>query len=350
MPRPKKPPRLALRKYADGTRRWEIRDGERSIRTGFLEENIEDAEARLANYISEKRKPATKDRHSNELLVADVLIAYRQAKAHLIARPKELDSRLGFINEFFGAMPLSDVRGESCRDYAAHRPAQAARRELEDLRAAINHWHREFGLDIAPKITLPEKAAPRTRWLTRSEAARLLRAANALKRSRPAQYSHLIRFILIGLYTGTRHEAICRLQWRANTGGGHADLERGVLYRRAEGQRETAKRKPPMRLPRKLIGHMRRWHRADGPVPFIIHRGGEPVGRIERSLRTAADLAGLSNDVTAHTFRHTRATWLAQVGVPVWEAAGSLGMTVEMFERTYGHHHPDFQRAAADAY
>ena len=38
-----------------------------------------------------------------------------------------------------------------------------------------------------------------------------------------------------------------------------------------------------------------------------------------------------------------------QNGADLWETAGFLGMTVEMLESRYGHHHPDFQRQAADA-
>jgi hypothetical protein len=36
-------------------------------------------------------------------------------------------------------------------------------------------------------------------------------------------------------------------------------------------------------------------------------------------------------------------------GVPIWQAAGYLGMSAEMVERTYGHHHPEYMRAAAQA-
>jgi hypothetical protein len=35
-------------------------------------------------------------------------------------------------------------------------------------------------------------------------------------------------------------------------------------------------------------------------------------------------------------------------GVPIWEAAGFLGMSPEVLQDTCGHHHPDYlQRAAA---
>ena len=36
-----------------------------------------------------------------------------------------------------------------------------------------------------------------------------------------------------------------------------------------------------------------------------------------------------------------------QRGTDLWEAAGFLGMSAETLERTYGHHHPDFQSQAA---
>jgi len=33
-----------------------------------------------------------------------------------------------------------------------------------------------------------------------------------------------------------------------------------------------------------------------------------------------------------------------QQGSHVWDAAGYLGMSPEVLERVYGHHHPDFQQ------
>jgi hypothetical protein len=39
-----------------------------------------------------------------------------------------------------------------------------------------------------------------------------------------------------------------------------------------------------------------------------------------------------------------------QAGVSVWNAAGFLGMTPETLQRVYGHHHPDYQREAVEAF
>jgi hypothetical protein len=38
-----------------------------------------------------------------------------------------------------------------------------------------------------------------------------------------------------------------------------------------------------------------------------------------------------------------------QRGVPMWDAAGYLGMSRETLERVYGHHHPDYLKAAMEA-
>jgi len=71
------------------------------------------------------------------------------------------------------------------------------------------------------------------------------------------------------------------------------------------------------------------------------------VQSVKTAFETAVQLAKLSGKVTPHTLRHTAATWLMRAGVDKWEAAGFLGMSVEMLDRVYGHHHPDHLRAAA---
>jgi hypothetical protein len=40
---------------------------------------------------------------------------------------------------------------------------------------------------------------------------------------------------------------------------------------------------------------------------------------------------------------------MMQNGADVWEAAGFLGMTPDLLQNRYGHHHPDFQHKAAKA-
>jgi integrase len=76
----------------------------------------------------------------------------------------------------------------------------------------------------------------------------------------------------------------------------------------------------------------------------------EPVIGIKKAFARAVKDAGLGCDVTPHVLRHTAATWLMQAGVDPWEAAGYLGMTIEMLSQRYGHHHPAHLERARNAF
>ncbi len=39
-----------------------------------------------------------------------------------------------------------------------------------------------------------------------------------------------------------------------------------------------------------------------------------------------------------------------QSGADTWAATGDLGMTVQVLERVFGHHHPDHLRDAVEAF
>ena len=58
----------------------------------------------------------------------------------------------------------------------------------------------------------------------------------------------------------------------------------------------------------------------------------------------------MGQTMSPRTLRHTAATWLMQPGTDVWEAAGYLGMTIEMLSQRYGHHHPDHLSGARMAF
>lgn len=82
-------------------------------------------------------------------------------------------------------------------------------------------------------------------------------------------------------------------------------------------------------------------------MDHFVEWQGASVRSVKTGFKTAVTLAKLSGKVTPHTLRHTAATWLMQAGVDKWEAAGFLGMSIEMLDRVYGHHHPDHLRTAA---
>ena len=267
--------------------------------TGCGADDRRGAEAALAQYISTKHLAEAQagTRPPAHIPVADVLGLYGRDVAPNHSRPRETARRIATLLGYFGDKVLSDVNGVLCRAYVEHRGASAAaRRELEELRAAINHHRREGLCSAIVEVTLPEASAGRERWLTREEAARLLWAAwryREVQKGKPTgrrSRQHIARFILVALYTGTRAGAICGAALQPTIGRGWVDVARGVFYRRAEGERETKKRKPPVPLPPELHGHLRRWKRRG--QRFAVEWLGEPVSSIKKAFRAARRMLG----------------------------------------------------------
>jgi integrase len=348
---------------------WIIKDGDRHIATGRVASPSEtkpprEAEQALADYIARKYQPERRRQDIEDIDCADVLSIYLSD----IGEPGdqfEIEARIERLNEFWGGKKLSKVSAQTCSAYVKHRGNRGgARRDLETLRAAINHHAKEGFHRGAVRVSLPPKGEARDRWLTRKEAAALIwhcwrhrekqTIHSGMSKGDPVSTSrrplrHIARFILIGLYTGTRAGAIASASPDAEPGRSYVDLERGIFYRKPIGKRATKKRQTPAPIPPRLLAHLRRWRDRKLIASCFVEFNGKPVASVKKGFKTAVGLASLPGHVTPHTLRHTAATWLMQRGVPIWEAAGFLGMSPEVLQDTYGHHHPDYLHGAAAA-
>jgi hypothetical protein len=166
-------------------------------------------------------------------------------------------------------------------------------------------------------VSLPPKGEARERWLTRKEAAALIwhcwryrekqtihsgssRGETVRTDRRPLK--HIARFILIGLYTGTRAGAIASASPYAEPGHSHVDLEQGIFYRKPIGKRATKKRQTPAPVARRLLAHLRRWRDRKLMVSCFVEFRGKPIASVKRGFKTAVGLARLPGKVTPHTF------------------------------------------------
>lgn len=279
--------------------------------------------------------------------MSEVLDIYGREWAVTRAAPERIGYAIEALLSFWGALNVSDVKGETCRRYARSRVRHmrdgsvrpisdgTIRRELNVLQAAVNYCHREGYLTAPVRVSLPEKPPARDVWMTRQEAARLIRSARRTEKGK-----HLARFILIALYTGTRKDAILRLGFMPNTAGGWIDVEHGVMYRRGATERETKKRRKPVKMPRKLLAHCRRWQ--SNGARWAVEINGARVGDIKKAFEGARDHAGL-HEVTPHTLKHTAITWAMQRGMRVETAADYFDTSAETIRRVYYHHSPEYQ-------
>lgn len=334
MPRRSKGPHLI---WDRARQSWTIGDRDKRIRTGCGKGQDTEAKRALAEYIADTVRPAGNPNPK----VSDVISAY--SGDHISGLPSETSRKsisydLDHLNEWWGDKLVSDITADNVKKYTKARGGKSpVRRELGFLETALRHWSKNYHPIRVPSIKRPEKRLPRQRWMTIPEAAKFLRHI----RSQPDS-DHIARFFLIGWYTGSRATVIMQLCWD------QIELKAGLLYRQRPGTVETKKRAPPVRIGRRLVGHLRRWRRLSPASEYVVERHGKPVERVAKGWNAARIASGLK-DVHPHVLRHSRATHLLRQRVDPYEAAESLGMSITVFQKTYGHHHPDWQQSAADA-
>jgi integrase len=377
MPRHGKGPRL-VRKPAERGRqeKWIVKDGSKRISTGCAARPSEvhppeTAEQFLKDYIAAKYEPTRKLRDVDRIPIADVLTVYHTDKRDSFGdyiQQRRFDASIERLNDFFGGYKLGEMNQALSAAFVKQRGRPGgARRDLETLRAAINHHAAQNLHRAVIKVSMPPKGKSRQQWLDRNDAAKLLWAAwrhreeqtvhrgkNRGKKIKTSKYTlrHIARFILIGLYTGTRAAAIAAASPRRAPGHAYVDLNAGIFYRLAIGKRATNKRQPPAPVPDRLLAHMRRWAQKGIIAEHFVEWNGSSVKSVKNGFARAVKIARLDladGNVTPHTLRHTAATWLMQRGTDPWQAAGFLGMSVKVLLDTYGHHHPDYMKEAAAA-
>lgn len=274
--------------------------------------------------------------------MAEALHHYIEHKAPGASDPARIAYAVDALLPYWEMKALTDITPTTCDEYTKRRGKApgTVRRELATLTAAMNFMVADRKLVRAVPVPLPTKPDPKDRWLTVSEAAALL---NAARHGGRETRLYLPLFVLIGLYTGARKEAILSLKWP------QVDLEAKRIRFAIPGRARTKKRRPTLPIPRRLMTFLRlAWERRSSDIGPVIHLGGKPILRVDKGFRAAARRAGLP-DVSPHTLRHTRGTWLAQQGVPMWDIAGWLGQDPETTARIYAHHSPDFMDKALKA-
>ena len=255
MPRVSRGPHLYLKRRSDGESLWYVRDGKQRVATGCGARDVEGARQALERYIGQTARPQFGEGDPSRVKVSAVVILYATDIVPGLARPEEAATRLQRIVEFFGQDVVFNITPSSCAAYTRWRTHQgapnagepprraravaetSARRELADLQSALNHAWKSRKLLVKIPVALPAASPPRERWLTRSEAARLLagclgwtmapatviatRAEIWVPFSRmPERINrHAARFVMLGLKTGTRHEAILGLGWHEHLEG-----------------------------------------------------------------------------------------------------------------------------------
>jgi integrase len=282
---------------------WTVNGRSRKRSTGTA--SREEAEGIFAEWLRSRKRCAGPSDPA-EVLVTDILTAYVHERGPKIVGKQTLANAISHLARLWESRTVAEVPSYTDA-FVKHRDRAAGtiRRELGVLQAAINHGYRRGRLTRSVAVELPPAPVAKERWLTRDEAAKLIRAARFDHKAR----LYLPLFILIALYTGRRKEAILSLRWS------QVDLEAKRLDFDIEGRAETKKRRGKAPIHPRLLPHLIRARRRGSDLGPVLHINGRPIGNIKKGFAAACRRAGIAG-VTPHTMRHTAATWLAKNGCP----------------------------------
>jgi integrase len=345
MPRKNTGPKLFINRHRGGYYyiRWteQGRSIERSTRT----KDFDEAQIELKKQLERSQHSGNAPEVSGPLEPSKVglmtaLEQYAEERGIKTASPERIGYAITALAPFWGHLKASDVRPSACEAYTKFRGVMPGtiRRELGVLKAALNHAYMQRRMTLKIPVELPKKTKERTRYLTRSEAAKLFWEA----RRQPECRLHLPLFILLGIYTGARMGAILELRFT------QIDFEAGKIDFNPPGRDETDKGRAIIPIPRRLMFFLRKAKERSGELGFVVNRNGKQIKNPRRAFNTAARRAGLV-DVNRHTLRHTCASWLVQNGVPLLDVAEYLGQSNERTAKLYAHLSPDRLEKARDA-
>jgi integrase/recombinase XerC len=235
---------------------------------------------------------------------ASSIAAYRHAIEDLLSWARRCDRDA----ELFEERTIVDYLDEY-RRRCEPAPATYHRRFL--LLRCFLRWvsHRNGLPDPFLELQAPPKPRQESDWLTREEFVKLLHAAGHPPRRRPGLAERDQLVLLTLAMTGLRRSELIALDW----GDVALDGPRPSLLVRC-GKGGKPRRQP---LPTQLAGRLERLHAQRDPSPSDPVFCGLHGARLQPAIladiiRRASSRAGISKHVTAHTLRHTAATWLRQ--------------------------------------
>lgn len=203
---------------------------------------------------------------------------------------------------------------------------------------ALRLAYRKAGSTESPFIVTVQAMGRRTRLLTDDEAKALIKAVETENER---------RLVLLLLTTGSRPQAIMDLT------RGQLDRENRLIFLNHPNRKQnTKKHRPTIPMTNALYEASESWQ--DGPVFQVDHgRWGKAhqIKNVKYVWNRLRVRAGLSDEITPYTCRHTVATELRKQGVPEWDVSGYLGHKAPGSATTalYAHWRPDYQRSAAIA-
>lgn len=291
------------------------------------------AETIKARFDAKQHTPPEQEQQTVELL----LDTYLDAKKGNVTSWDSLYYPAQALKEHFGKTQPRHITEFQVRQY--HKAMKKKGRSngttikhLNTLRMALSWCKQRRWIEDVPYIPFPPKPHPVERWLTTEEVSKLVDAC---------KQPHVKLFIELAVKTGARKSAILQLTWD------RVSFDRDLIFYPLPGIEHGKKRRaivPISKNLKKSLTEARELAQTD----WVIEYNGNPLSDLKTAWKTALKASGIDH-CRMHDLRHTCATWLIMQGTSFERVARMLGDSVQVIERVYGHHAPDYLKDAAEA-
>jgi integrase len=213
------------------------------------------------------------------------------------------------------------------------------------LRVFSSIWNRAkangltSGDNPASKVKVPKKDESRDRFLSKAEAAELLAY---LQKQLPDVHDVAV----LSLYSGLRVGECLKLTWA------DVDFEDGTIF--VKDTKNTRNRHAFMTSEIRAMLERRRAGKSKQAKVFPSNGSHDGYFGLSLKYRNAIKELGFNDGVTDnrqrvcfHTLRHSFASWLVQIGTPLYTVSQLMGHSDISMTQRYAHLAPASKRAAA---
>jgi integrase len=252
----------------------------------------------------------------------DAVVRYLRETAHKATHDEDV-GKLRYLDRFLAGTELTNINRALIdriteAKLAEHASNATVNRYLALLRTILRRCHRDWEwLDRAPAIRLLKEPTRRIRFLTRDQAAALLKELP----------QHLCDMATFTLVTGLRAANVTGLTWE------QVDLERRQAW--VHPDQAKARRAIPVPLNDIAMDVLRR-QKGNHFVRVFCYEG-EPIRQVStKAWYKALQRAGIEG-FRWHDLRHTWASWHVQSGTPLFALQELAGWETEKMVRRYAH-------------
>jgi integrase len=263
-------------------------------------------------------------------------------------RPSTVYAKHGMLglhlSPFFGSMRLDEIGPKQIEAYKAQKLEEELSKKtinnhLTSLRKLVNLAVEYGDLDRAPKI---RGFNIKPRYITEDEFLRFDEAERFLRAAAPEWKA----FLTTGIKTGLRVGELLALKWQDVDLVAGQLVVRRTLWRKQEGPPKGGLNRT-VPLSDVALATLKAHRHLRGPYIFCDEAGGRlSHSKVKNVVPATCRAAGLAKRITTHGLRHSFASHLVMLGVPLKAVQELLGHeSIEMTLR-YSHLTPDVKRDA----